>query len=100
MMSDYNILAEKEEKPENYIEEEETSINSDFDGHLDRLIEKLSLNHTTFFNEIPADEEPLEDDKFKTSRLKQIAAVSLNYDRIMRKVSQRSIHSSFMNELL
>ena len=70
MMTNFRVLTEKEESNPNYIEEEETSINSDFDDHLERLIEKLSMNHTTFFNEPPPEEEPLEEDKFKTSRLK------------------------------
>eukprot|EP00347_Sterkiella_histriomuscorum_P024329 403331505 len=72
----------------------------DFQEHIDELLDKLTKNHSTFFKEVPAQQAQQEEEKYKTSVFRKVQSINANYDKILQKVSERSLHQTFMNEML
>ena len=43
---------------------------------------------------------PEEDDKYKTSVFRKIQSINSNYDKIIKKISERTIHQTYLSEIL
>ncbi|CDW89001.1 UNKNOWN [Stylonychia lemnae] len=101
-LKDYNkILDQFDSLISKYeTDDDDQQDDKDFQEHVDKLMAKLSTNHQTFFKEKLLEPFYEEDEKYKTSVFRKIQSINTNYDKIIKKISERTIHQTYLSEIL